>query len=286
MIEIQPKTILSKKNTMNVYRGCTHGCIYCDSRSEIYKKTYNFEEIEVKKDIVGKLRNELKKRNKAMIMTGSMCDPYMPIEAELQHTRKCLEVIEEMGFGVSIITKSDLILRDLELLKRIQKKARVVVSITLTTFDEELCRALEPGVCTTKRRFEVLKTLHEEGIPTIVWLCPILPLINDTRSNIDGILSYCKEAQVKGILTFGLGMTLRYGNREYYYKKLDEHFPGIKLEYMRQFGARYGIGNTKTRELNKHIKNFCKEQGIMFSQKEIFEFMADFPVTMEQLSLF
>jgi len=244
------KSILSSKNNMNIYRGCTHGCIYCDSRSEIYGMTNNFENVEVKTNALELLGEALsKKRNKCMITTGAMTDPYIPLEKELKNTRRCLEVIERHGFGVSLLTKSDLILRDLDILKRINQKTKCVVQMTLTTFDEELCKILEPNVCSTKRRYEVLMEMHQAGISTVVWLTPILPFINDNEENILGLLDYCQKANVKALLSFGVGMTLRDGNREYFYKKLDEHFPELKKEYMKRYGLSYGILSPNSNKL-------------------------------------
>ena len=168
-----------------------------------------------------------------------MTDPYIPLERELEHLRRALMLIERYGLGFTVITKSDLILRDLDLLKRINDKTKCVVQMTLTTFDEELCRKIEPGVCTARRRFEVLKTLRDAGIPTVVWLCPVLPFINDTEENLRGILSYCVEAEVRGVICFGMGVTLRDGNREYFYQQLDRLFPGMKGKYMREFENGY-----------------------------------------------
>ena len=183
------KGILSAKNGINPYRGCTHGCIYCDSRSYCYRILHDFEDVEVKINAPELLDDALsRKRNRVMIATGSMCDPYMPLEAEHKITRRCLEVIERRGFGATLITKSNLVLRDLDLLKKINKKAKCVVQMTITTADEELCRIIEPKVCTTARRIEALKILKENGIPTVVWLTPVLPFINDTEENIRGIL--------------------------------------------------------------------------------------------------
>ena len=219
---VEAKGILSQHNGMNVYRGCTHGCIYCDSRSACYGFTHAFEDIEVKRNAPQLLEKALRsKRKKCMIGTGAMCDPYMHCEEELQITRRCLELIERYEFGAAIQTKSDRILRDLDLLRRINEKAKCVVQMTLTTYDEDLCRILEPNVCTTGRRAQVLDILREEGIPTVVWLSPILPFLNDTRENIEGILEYCIRAKVRGIICFGMGMTLREGDREYYYQALD-----------------------------------------------------------------
>ena len=226
---VEAKGILSAQNGMNIYRGCTHGCIYCDSRSKCYGFTHEFEDIEVKQNAPELLERALRaKRRRCMIGTGAMCDPYMHCEEELGLTRKCLEMIERYGFGVTIQTKSDRILRDLDLLKRIHQKAKCVVQMTLTTYDEALCRIVEPNVCTTKKRVEALKIFRQNGIPTVVWLCPILPFINDTRENLEGLLDYCIEAKVYGIINFGMGVTLREGDREYFYRALDRHFPGMK----------------------------------------------------------
>lgn len=286
MKEIIAKSILSDKNNMNIYRGCTHGCIYCDSRSECYGMTYTFEDIEVKTNAVELLDQTLKKRRKkCMITTGAMTDPYIPLEKELKNTRSCLEVIEKHGFGACVLTKSDLILRDIDLLKRINEKTKCVVQMTLTTYDEELCKIIETNVCTTKRRYEVLKEMKKAGIPTIVWMTPMLPFINDTRENVDGLLELCKAAGVKGLLTFGIGMTLRYGNREYYFKKLDEHFSGLKLEYMRKFGSSYGIKSPNHVSLTKRIKSFCGENDMIYGEKEVFSYCMEFPEDRGQLSL-
>ena len=185
---VDAKGILSAGNGMNLYRGCTHGCIYCDSRSRCYQFTHDFEDIEVKQNAPQLLEKALRsKRKKCMIGTGAMCDPYMPCEEELQLTRRCLELIDEYGYGLAIQTKSDLILRDLDLLRSIHCKSKCVVEMTLTTYDDELCRMIEPHVCTTKRRFEVLQIMAENNIPTVVWLSPILPFINDKRENITGL---------------------------------------------------------------------------------------------------
>ena len=175
------KSILSAQNGMNIYRGCTHGCIYCDSRSDCYHTPKPFEDIEVKQNAPALLEKALRsKRRKCMIGTGAMCDPYMHCEKDLLLTRQCLEIIERYGFGLAIQTKSDRILRDIDLLKSINRKAKCVVQMTLTTMDDSLCRIIEPNVCATSRRIEVLNIMRDCGIPTVVWLDPFLPHINDT----------------------------------------------------------------------------------------------------------
>lgn len=274
MHKVNVKGILSAKNGMNIYRGCLHGCIYCDSRSLCYQMKHKFEDIEVKANAVELLENALRrKRNKCMIGTGAMSDPYMPIEEKLGNMRKCLEVIERYGFGVTMITKSTKVLRDLDLLKKINEKSKCVVQMTLTTYDEDLCRIVEPNVETTYERFRALEILRDNGIPTVVWLCPILPFINDTEENIRGILDYCVRAKVKGIINFDMGVTLRDGNREYFYKKLDEHFPGLKEKYIRMYGNSYQLSSPNSRQLNMIYKSECIKNGIMCDVNECFEYL-------------
>ena len=230
---VNAKSILSAKNGMNLYRGCSHGCIYCDSRSKCYHMEHDFEDIEIKENAIELLENALKqKRKKCMLGTGSMTDPYIPLESKIGNVRKALALANQYGFGFTLITKSDRILRDLDLLKSINDKTKCVVQMTLTTYDENLCKKIEPNVSTTRERFEALKKLNEAGIPTIVWLCPILPFINDTEENITGILEYCIEAKVYGVICFGMGLTLREGNREYFYSQLDRLFPHMKEKYI------------------------------------------------------
>lgn len=280
------KSILSPKNGMNLTRGCTHGCIYCDSRSTCYQINHDFEDIEVKSNAIELLEAALKrKRKKCVIVTGSMSDPYTALETSINHTRAALDVIERYGFGVSLLTKSTRILRDLEQLKRINQKAKVVIQMTLTTYDEALCKIIEPNVSSTSERFEALKVFRDNGIPTIVWLCPILPFINDTEENIRGILNYCIEAKVKGILCFGMGLTLREGDREYYYAKLDEHFPGLKKDYQRIYGNDYSLVSPNNDKLMKIFLEECKKHQILSDVDEIFKYIGEFESN-EQLTLF
>jgi len=286
---VNAKGILSQSNGMNLYRGCTHGCIYCDSRSACYHMDHAFEDIEVKQNAPELLEKALRsKRKKGMIATGAMCDPYLPCEKELQLTRRCLEIILRHGFGVSVLTKSDLILRDLPLLRQIHEKARCVVQMTHTTHDENLCRILEPNVCTTARRVEVLKAFQREGIPTVVWFCPVLPFLNDTEENVRGILQSCFDAGVQGILSFGMGVTLREGDREYFYQKLDEHFPGVKQRYVQAFGLSYECPSPRSARLYEIFDRECEKHGVMHHPDEIFHYLRTFPEKQqgEQLSFF
>ena len=284
---IQAKSILSAKNGMNIYRGCTHGCIYCDSRSDCYGFDHRFEDISVKQNAPELLEDALKRKRKpCMIGTGAMCDPYMHCEESLGYTRKCLEIIDKYECGVAIQTKSARILRDIDLLEKINRHSKAVVQITLTTYDENLCRIIEPNVSTTKQRYEVLKECQKRGIPTVVWLCPILPYINDTEENLRGILGYCFDAGVVGIINFGFGVTMRSGNREYFYGKLDEHFPGMKERYIKRFGDAYECPSDNSARLWSIFRQECRVHGVMQNPGEIFAYMNEYPTVNKQMSLF
>jgi len=271
------KTILSPKNHMNIYRGCTHGCIYCDSRSKCYQMNHDFEDIEVKKNTLQILEGQLRRKRKpCMIGTGAMCDPYIHLEEELKITRQCLELIERFGCGVAIQTKSSRILRDLDILKRINDRTKCVVQMTLTTYDEDLCRVLEPNVSSTKERFRVLEIMREEGIPTVVWLTPILPFINDTEDNLRGILDYCIKARVQAILCFGFGVTLREGSRDYYYQKLHQHFPGMRGRYINHYGNSYICSSPDNEKLMNILHRESQEHGILVGTDKVFAYMQKF----------
>lgn len=268
------KGILSSSNGMNLYRGCLHGCIYCDSRSDCYHMDHLFEDIEVKENALELLDASLKKKRKpCMIGMGAMTDPYIPLEDQLLYTRGALEIIDRNGFGVTLITKSSRVLRDLDVLKSIQTHSKFVIQMTLTTYDEDLCKILEPNVSTTKERFETLLTLYKEGIPTIVWLTPILPFINDNEGNLRGILDYCIKAHVKGIICFDMGVTLREGNREYFYSKLEQHFPGLKETYINKYGNSYILSSPQNKHLMRIFHQVCEENGIMHNHEEIFNYL-------------
>lgn len=268
------KGILSSSNGMNLYRGCLHGCIYCDSRSDCYHMDHLFEDIEVKENALELLDASLKKKRKpCMIGMGAMTDPYIPLEDQLLYTRGALEIIDRNGFGVTLITKSSRVLRDWDILKSIQTHSKCVIQMTLTTYDEELCKKLEPNVSTTKERFETLLTLQKEGIPTIVWLTPILPFINDNEENLRGILDYCIKAHVKGIICFDMGVTLREGNREFFYSKLDQHFPGLKQTYINKYGNSYILSSPQNKQLMRIFHQVCEENGIMHEHEEIFNYL-------------
>jgi DNA repair photolyase len=281
------KTILSPQNGMNLYRGCSHGCIYCDSRSVCYQMSHDFEDIEVKRNAPQILETQLRRKRKlCMISTGAMCDPYLPLEDDLRITRECLALVEKHGFGLAILTKSARILRDLDILKAINNNAKCVVQMTLTTFDEDLCRKLEPNVSTTFDRFNVLGVMRDAEIPTIVWLSPVLPFINDTEENLRGLLGYCAEAKVHGILCFGFGVTMREGNRDYFYGQLDRLFPNMKQKYIRQFGGAYVCNSPNSNRLMAILKGECERHGILYGVDAVFSYLRNFESKERQLSLF
>ena len=268
---VEAKGILSASNGMNLYRGCQHGCIYCDARSKCYQMDHAFEDIEVKKNAPELLEHALKsKRKPCMIGTGAMSDPYIPLEMELGLMRRSLELIERYGFGVTVLTKSNRILRDLELYRLINENAKAVVQMTLTTADDGLCRLIEPKVSVTSERVAALKEFQKAGIPTVVWFCPILPFLNDTRENVRKIVGFCADAGVKGIINFGMGLTLREGNREYFYAQLDRKFPGLKQRYIRTYGNTYELPSPREEELLALFSELCDRYGILHDNGEIF----------------
>lgn len=284
---VTAKGILSAGNGINLYRGCLHGCIYCDSRSRCYQMNHAFEDIEVKENALELLEEALKRRKQpCMIGTGAMTDPYLPVERDLKLTRGALELIERYGFGAAVQTKSADVLRDLDILSAINNKTKAVVQMTLTTHDDRLCRILEPNVSVTSERVAALNVLREAGIPTIVWLDPILPFLNDTEENIAGILESCMDVGVAGVLCFNMGLTLREGNREYFYAQLDRHFPGLKEQYVRTYGNRYEINSPRNRELMQLYHSTCEKAGMMHDTRQIFSWLHSFERKDEQLSFF
>ena len=272
---------------MNIYRGCSHGCIYCDSRSTCYRFSHPFEDIEVKQNAPALLEKALwSKQKKCMIMTGSMSDPYMHCEEDLRLTEACLKIIRDYGFGAAVLTKSDRILRDIDLLAEIEARARCVVMMTLTTMDENLCSIVEPHVCTSARRIEVLERMKERGIPTMVWMTPLLPYINDTEENVTSLLEACVHAGVKGVVCFGMGLTLREGNREYFYDALDRYFPGLRKTYEERYGNAYEIASPHAGKLMRRFEEICEANHLLHTAEACFAYMRQLPKAYEQMRLF
>ena len=284
---VDAKAALSRPNGLNIYRGCAHGCVYCDSRSTCYQFTHPFEDIEVKQNAPALLEALLqKKRQKIVISTGSMSDPYQPCEKELKLTRRFLELIDQYGFGASVHTKSDLVLRDIDLFESINRKTKSVLQMTLTVADEGLSRILEPNVCTTARRYEVLKAFQKRGVPTVVWMTPILPFLTDTGENLRAILDCCFDAGVKGIVCWNAGMTLRSGDREYYYRALDRHFPGLSGRYRRQYGDAYEVNSPDNERLMRIFHAECEKHRVIHDPDECFRYIAEIADRQTQLPLF
>lgn len=191
--------------------------------------------------------------------------------------RRCLEIIKRRGFGVTVHTKSDLILRDINIIEEINAKSKAVVQMTLTTADKNLCRVIEPAVCTTDGRAKVLAECRKRKIPTVVWLSPFLPFINDTEQNVRRLMEICVQEKVRGIIFFKIGLTLREGNREYFYSKLDQHFPGLKERYIRTYGNAYEVTSPDNDRLLQIIRTECEKNGIEWRLEKVFEYMNTFP---------
>ena len=278
METVPAKTIVTKTKTsagwfgadynMNIYRGCSHGCIYCDSRSTCYQDP-TFDTIKVKENALQIIRNDLRRKAKrGVIATGSMSDPYNPLERELRLTRNALEVINAYDFGVAIATKGTLVTRDIDILSDIKVHSPAIVKITITTSDDELSKKIEPNAPTASERFNSLRQLAEAGIFCGVLMMPILPFVNDTKENIEGVLRQAKEAGAKFVYP-SFGMTLRTGNREYYYQKLDEFFPGVKQQYLKVYGDRYVCTSRNAKALQALFISLCEKYGFLYGMKNI-----------------
>lgn len=291
---IPAKTILSgysEQNSwfgnnynMNIYKGCSHGCIYCDSRSECYGVD-NFDQVRAKEKALALIERELRaKRKKGVVGTGAMSDPYNPYEKEYKLTRGALELINRFGFGVSIATKSDLIVRDMDLLREIGKHSPVLVKITITTADDLLCSKIEPNAAVSSRRFKAIKTLSQGGIFAGVLLMPVLPFIEDTEDNINRIIDLAYQSGAKFIYP-AFGVTLRQNQRDWYYKKLDELFPALKEKYIKNYGDAYECRCLKAKELWSLFQCKCDDYEILYNMKDIIAGYKD-PYQSVQLSLF
>ena len=269
--EIQAKTLLARVNwrdawfgmtdNMNLYRGCQHQCIYCDTRSECYQVDSFNEDVLVKANAIALLRNELAhRRNKGIIGTGSMNDPYMPLEADYRLTRRAIETIAEFGFGVHITTKSALVRRDIDLLQAIGP-LRASVLMTITTADDVLGSVLEPGASLVSERFTALADLAAYGITTGVALMPVLPFIEDNAANVTAIINRAAQAGV-GYLIHALGMTLRDRQRVYYYQQLDRSFPGLRQRYESLYGGAYFCPCQHASVLEQLITELCEKHSL------------------------
>jgi DNA repair photolyase len=256
---------------MNIYKGCSHGCIYCDSRSECYQ-IENFMEVKAKKNAIKIIQKELSsKRKKGVVGTGAMSDPYNPLEQEHQLTREALELIDRYGYGVSVATKSDLILRDMDIYKRISKHSPVLIMVTITTTNDKLAKSIEPNVSSSSERFEIVRSFSEEGIDSGILFMPILPFITDTFENINRMVLLGHRANAKFIYP-SFGMSLRDRQRTYYYEKVEKIFPGIKEKYIAKYGNDYWCMSPKQYELEREFKYYCDKYEILYDMDEIIRY--------------
>jgi len=292
---LEAKTILSKVNygdawygvdyNMNLYRGCPHGCIYCDSRSDCYH-IENFDIVKGKENMLHILESELsKKRLKGVVGIGAMSDTYNPMEIKYQQTRVALQLISKYGFGVSIDTKSDLILRDIDLLKEINSKNNVIVKFTITTPDDNLSKIIEPNVCVSSKRLEAIKKLNDNGIFAGIMMNPVLPFITDKEDDIKKLVELANEYGAKFIHTY-MGMTLRENQRVYYFEKLDEKLPGLKEKYIKTYGDRYNCLVPNYKQLYKVFADECDKYGILYKMNDIIRAYKKKSTNDEQISLF
>ena len=292
---LKAKTILTKVKdgsewygvdyNMNLYRGCSHGCIYCDSRSDCYH-IENFDTVRGKENMLKILENELsKKRVKGVVGIGAMSDTYNPMEIKYQQTRGALQLISKYGFGVSIDTKSDLILRDIDLLKEINSKNNVIIKFTITTPDDKLSKIIEPNVCESSKRLEAIKILNDNGIFTGIMMNPVLPFITDKEEDIKKLVELASRSGAKFIHTY-MGMTLRENQRAYYFEKLDEKFPGVKEKYIKNYGDRYNCLVPNYKQLYKVFTDECDRYGILYKMNDIIRAYKKESTNDEQISLF
>lgn len=292
---IKVKTILTKvKNgsewydvdyNMNLYRGCSHGCIYCDSRSDCYHID-NFDIVKAKENMIQILETELAKKSlKGVIGIGAMSDTYNPMEIQYQQTREALKLISKYGFGVSIDTKSNLILRDIDLLKNINQNNNVIIKFTITTPDDKLSKIIEPNVCVSSKRLETIKKLSESDIFTGIMMNPVLPFITDKEEDIKKLVKLANEYGAKFIHTY-MGMTLRENQRAYYFDKLDDSFSGLKEEYIKKYGDRYNCLVPNYKYLYKVFADECDKYGILYKMNDIINAYKKKRTSEEQISLF
>ena len=277
MAEIQyipAKTIIAKtKSTawfgadynMNIYRGCSHGCIYCDSRSDCYRNDA-FDTVKPKANALEIIRNELRRKIRSgVIATGSMSDPYNPLERELKLTRHALELINAFRFGIAIATKSPLVERDIDVLQDIAKHSPAIVKMTVTTADDTLCQQLEPNVPPTSERIATLKALSNAGIYCGILMMPILPYINDAEENILSIVQMAKNCGAKFVYP-AFGVTLRDGQREHFYSQIS---PDLRAKYHHRFGNSYKCPSPHARKLWELFQNACDSLGMLYNMKDI-----------------
>lgn len=253
---------------MNLYRGCCHGCIYCDSRSECYHVDH-FDTVRIKQDTGMMLRNELaRKRRKGVVGIGAMSDTYNPFEKQYEVTREALQILAQFHFGVCIETKSDLIVRDIDVLKEIQAFAPVITKLTVTTADDHLAKQIEPYAPSSSKRLMAIRKMRDAGIYAGVLMMPILPFINDTPANIKAVVKAAYDAHASFIYP-SFGVTLRANQRDYYYEKLDALYPGLRKQYERTYGEKYMCDSPQAKLLASVFRQECNRYGIPYKMRDI-----------------
>lgn len=256
---------------MNIYKGCCHGCIYCDSRSSCYN-IIDFDRVRAKEKSTEIIEKDLKsKKKKGVIGIGAMSDPYNPFEKKYLLTREALKLVDKYNFGISIATKSSLITRDIDILKKIQEHSEVLIKITITTYDDNLCKKIEPNVSHSSERFKAIKELSDNGIYVGVLLMPILPFINDSEENIINIIRKAHECGAKFIFSYGLGVTLRHNQREHFYNKLKEIYGNDEIvkKYIDTYGEKYECPPMNSSKLWKVFKEECEKYGLLYKMDDI-----------------
>lgn len=253
---------------MNLYRGCCHGCIYCDSRSDCYR-IEDFDRVRVKENCLEIVRNDLRRKvQPGVVGTGSMSDPYNPFEREHQYTRHALELLNAYGFGAAIATKSDLITRDIDVLSEIRAQMPVLLKITVTAADDALARLVEPHVCPSSARFAAIEKLSSAGLYTGVLLMPVLPFIEDNADNIRGIVRMAADAGARFIYP-AFGMTTRQNQREHYLRALDVHFPGVREKHEKRYGTNYSCTSPRAKQLWELFCAECNARGLRYEMRSI-----------------
>ncbi len=288
MREKEAKTVLSPQNGMNIYRGCTFGCLHCDPRAKCYRNTGEFEDVEVKINAIALLEKSLRsKRRHCMIGVGSMSDPYQPLEEDLQMMRKSLELINYYGYGVCIETRSDLVCRDIDYLSNINEKAKCVVVMGICAAADELSARLEPKAPVTSKRVEALKKLSEAGIQTVVEISPLLPFINDNEDNLRGILEIAAETKAYGVLCEKIGIIVKNGSREWFYENLEKTFPDLLEDYRRVYGEDQDLISQGNEWLMRILRDFCREHQIICDAERLHTYLRGFEDKLagEQISL-
>jgi DNA repair photolyase len=256
---------------MNIYKGCCHGCIYCDSRSNCYQ-IIDFDRVRVKDNSIAIVKKELQsKKKKGVVGTGAMSDPYNPFEKKLMLTRELLKLVDEYRFGISLTTKSDLVVRDIDILKKIQAHSPTIVKITITTYEDDLCKKIEKNVCSTSSRFKALEELSNNNIYAGVLLMPILPFINDNEDNIKNIIKKAYECGARFVFSYNLGVTLRQNQREYYFQELKKIFPNEMLDkkYIETYGYIYENESKKSEHLWRIFKEECEKYHLLYDMQDI-----------------